>query len=1040
MAMKRIYLLLSLLVFAVVANAQFRPDDLGGLSLWLRSDTLMTVSATEKVESWGDAAGSADGATQTGSSLQPLLVQDVFAGYPAVRFDGFNDFMLFPERSDIYTVFIVACETDAATHNFRSVLGHSSSYHFLRGGAEEIWHIDFVSPGITSGSTRLNFSEVDGTSTTFPYEPALLSVSSTEPLAANQLSVDRGFYSRVWQGDWFELIVYDWVLSETEIADVENYLADRYMPSFVALEPVSNPSLCDTTICVPEGFAQYLWNGVAGDPCYTATDAGDVVLQVVDGFGRITEQTIPVTFPGNNTTGQISICAGQSTTLESGMDAAEYDLSWTGGSSESALEVDVSGSYFYTATDDLGCSVERGPWVVQVNDFGLTNALEDSVHLCSGQLITPMNVQLSEVEAIWNETLTDSVLLAESSAWNYLQLTDAQGCILIDSTYANVLGQAPVVHADVLAGCQGDYVLFTEDAFTDSPISAWEWTVDGQTLVSESADLSVQIGSWGDLPFTLWVESEAGCEAVLDSTFTVKPTPSVALAVPQLCEYSNFAITPLVDLPQGEVSQIFWDQDGVLLAQDVFLGSVEQADSLELSVEVVSDAGCSVSLDTTLFFLTAPNPTFNTSSPHCEGEVFSFNGFTNCPDCPLDLIYNWDFDDGTFSSQEDPDHFYVSAGQYEVTFQVATPEGCQNSWTNTVGVFSPPDDIGISFELGCSGIPVTFYDQTPSATGNYGWVINGEALGSGWSSSVEYTFDEPGSYAVSHQAGTSGCVASEDFVIEIVQGANPDFLILPVAPPLGFQFYPEQQDGAHTWQWDGGDISVEESPLVTFEEGSHLIAHTVVNENNCPAASEVEWEAVEIETNIAVAGVFTTFGPAGGLLVQALVVNTGNHAISAIALQANTETDAGFWEWHAITLEAGAHAYVSLNGEIPLYTQGLVCVHARLEVPLLVEWNLEDNQWCESLGESTWSLPYPNPASGGFYLDVFLEDYASDISVHLIDAAGRDAEIWQGDLEPGYQHMWMAAPQLAGGLYQLVIYKAGEVIEQHAVTLIQSGN
>ena len=1038
MPMKRSFLFLGVFLFSLAVHAQFRPDDLSGLSLWLRSDTLMTVSATNKVEAWGDAGGSEDGAAQTGSSLQPLLVDNVLAGFPAVRFDGFNDFMLFPERSSIYTVFMVACETESATPNFRSVLGHSSSYHFLRGGAEEIWHIDFVSPGISTGNTRLNFNEIDGTSTSFPYTPALLSVASNEPLAANQLSVDRGFYSRVWQGDWFELIVYDWALSESEIAEVENYLADRYMPSFVALDAVENTTLCDTTLCAPDGFAQYVWNGIAGDQCYTATDSEQLLLEVVDGFGRVTSQIIPITFPGNSAATQSTICSGESLELDSELDPTDYELSWTGASTDQTLEVSESGWYFYTATDALGCLVERGPWEIQVNDFGLTNALEDTVHVCAGQLIAPMNVQLSEVDIVWNETLVDSVLLAEISAWNYVEMVDAGGCVLLDSTYANVVGQAPDVHVSVTGSCQGDVVDFTETAGSDSPISSWMWTVNG-TEQEAGANLSMPVNAWGDVPFTLWVETLAGCAASLDSTFQMKPFPVVDLAIPQLCQYSDFSVTPLVDLPQGAVAQIYWDVDGVLLAQDVLLASVEQQDSMFLSVQVVSDAGCMGTVDTTLFFLTSPNPTFNTSQPHCAGSEFSFNSFLNCPDCPTPLIYNWIFDDGNFSSQENPNHFYVSEGEYDVTLQVATPAGCVGSWTKVIGVYAPPPGIAIEYDLPCSGVPITLYDQTLAATGNYDWLIEGQAVGSQWSSQVTHTFEEPGTYLVGHQAGIFGCTAWEEFIVEILQGADPGFTVSASAPPLDYQLIPAVVQGTHVWDWGAGSSTTDTSPVVSFEEETYTISHTHVALNSCEATAALDWEVEQIETNIAVAGLQLLPGPAGNLQLHALVVNTSNHPISAVALQAGTESDAGFWEWHALALPAGEHEWVALGGEIPNVQLEVVCVNVKLELPALSELTLEDNRWCESFGASAWSLPYPNPAVGGFYIDVFLEAHTPNITIELIDALGRVTEIWSGDLVPGYQNVQLSAPQVAGGQYQLIVRKAGEIENRFSVVLLQPG-
>ena len=168
-------------LFALAGRSQFRPDDLEGLALWLRSDTLVTASDVGKVNAWGNAVGG-EGATQTAVSLAPNIFEDVLAGYPSIRFSGGNDFMYMADQDNMHTVFIVCAEMENVTGNFRPILGHSTEYDFHRGADDLLWHPENAHPGILSGTTRLNFEEIDGTATTYPHAPSLLTVQSLEPL------------------------------------------------------------------------------------------------------------------------------------------------------------------------------------------------------------------------------------------------------------------------------------------------------------------------------------------------------------------------------------------------------------------------------------------------------------------------------------------------------------------------------------------------------------------------------------------------------------------------------------------------------------------------------------------------------------------------------------------------------------------------------------------------------------------------------------------------------------------------------------------
>lgn len=1030
-------------LFALAGRSQFRPDDLEGLALWLRSDTLVTASDAGKVNVWGNAAGG-EGATQTAGSLAPNIFEDVLAGYPSIRFSGGNDFMYFPDQDNIHTVFVVCAEMADVTGDFRPVLGHSTVFDFHRGPDDLIWHPEFAHPGILEGTTRLNFTEIDGTTTTYPHAPSLLSLQSEEPLRANQLSVDRNLFVRVWGGDWFELIIYDWVLSEEEVAQVENYLADRYMPAFTPLEDVITFSFCDSTICAPDGFAEYLWNGQPGDQCYTTTDSEALSLTVIDDFGRASGQTINVTYPGVSLPDSPTICSGETLLLESGLDTDTYTVAWLDDSPETSQVADQTGTYGYTATDVLGCSVTRSTFV-DVDDFGLLDALPDTTSLCAGNTLTSDVLDFTALDAIWDGEAGPPALPVFSSTWHVLEVINPNGCLLQDSTYADILGVAPTPIAATDAGCQGDPVTFTDQSTGDSPMAAWVWTVNGEQ-VSTEASFEVPVDLAGDVAFGLTVTTEAGCTASMDSTVNVRANPVIELALPQVCRGVDFALQPQITVPGGEVGLTYWDVEGTLLQQEVYLGSWGEAGLTNISLQVYSTAGCSTTLDTVVDVLPAPDLNFVVPNPRCEGALLEFNSYINCEGCEGDLTYNWDFGDGTFSSQEDPTHFYIQAGSYEVTFSAATENGCVATSTNPNLVVSPyPDEVSYTSEQLCSGTSVVFTNTTPLGSGNtsYGWSIPGAS--GGWTSGATYTAQFPagGTYTLTQTVAYNWCATSVTSTLEVTEGPDPAFVMEAVQAPYTYTLVPVETEGIHQWTIDGNDPLATVQPTWTFEDADAVdVWHQIEAETGCIRSAELTLTPDSIFTNLIADAVFATPNGVGQQVVDVQVANASSHPVYRIRVQLGTDGDAGLEEEVAVNIPAGEAAVVRLAQLLPGEYAGMVCATVNLvQTAQLVETNLEDNRTCNAADGQTdlLSLPYPNPATDALHLDVVLDTDASEFSALLIDGTGREVREWEGALNAGHHQLTLDLQGIQSGQYTLVVRRFDEVWEAVTVLVARPG-
>ena len=211
-----------------------------GLQLHLQADSLAGLNDGDPVDIWPDLSGQRRDAAQGAAGQRPTYKAAARNGSAAVRFDGADDWLSFPEIAGIRTVFWVLKEDANATENWRCLLGHSGSYGFHRGPGHTFWSTTWADAGVLDGETAVNGTVVDGAAVRVPTTYAIVSLRTTHVVAANQLTRDRDWNDRSWDGDIAEVLVYDRVLSDEEMNIVGWSLQTRYGLQG-AYQPVTRP-------------------------------------------------------------------------------------------------------------------------------------------------------------------------------------------------------------------------------------------------------------------------------------------------------------------------------------------------------------------------------------------------------------------------------------------------------------------------------------------------------------------------------------------------------------------------------------------------------------------------------------------------------------------------------------------------------------------------------------------------------------------------------------------------------------------------------
>ena len=243
----------------------------GSPILWLKADAGVTTNASGLVTQWNDQSGNGNNATQSDTNHSPLFVSNVLNGKPALRFDGdqdntdLGDFL--HGSGDVglsagFTSFIVYSMGDRAIAEqvpvmignpweFNMTRGYYIRNGFSLGSVNELafgaWANDYGSRYIIPASTyriwgyrlndemsRFDFLDTDGVYTYNDSENVSGFDTPSAGYFVGGLGDDAPYY--YFQGDILEVIFYDAALSDSDRAQVVNYLKQKYNLPFTPYE------------------------------------------------------------------------------------------------------------------------------------------------------------------------------------------------------------------------------------------------------------------------------------------------------------------------------------------------------------------------------------------------------------------------------------------------------------------------------------------------------------------------------------------------------------------------------------------------------------------------------------------------------------------------------------------------------------------------------------------------------------------------------------------------------------------------------------
>lgn len=491
--------------------------------------------------------------------------------------------------------------------------------------------------------------------------------------------------------------------------------------------PGGGPAILSVT-----GYDNYTWNtGSTTDTIHAGTGSYWVtVSSAALGNCPISSDTVNVTYYPLTvaTLSDTGMCPGETINLNA--DNGLSNVIWSTGATTTSIAVSANGTFYYTATDANGCTVNSDTITVTIGTPPTVNATASPDTICIGATSTLSSGALTGLDYLWTPTneVTSSINVTSPGVY-IIRVRDAY-CASFDTVEVFQYFHAPVLLDQDVSLCNGNS--FALSAPTGSPYLSYNWS-NGDTTATTTAYTA------GDY----WVVVNDGqCDYTSD-TFTLTYFPVTnprAYADTTLCQGQTFTVTS-----DAGLSNYLWSTSETT-------SSITVSSAGSYSYTATDANGCPTVSDTADVNFVGPPVANLTASPDtiCAGGTSTLNSGAGAG-----LQYAW------LPNGENTETIAVNAvGQYIVTVSAGS---CSSSDTIEIYQFSHAPVLLGNDTTVCPNASVTL---SPSGSPYVSYV---------WSNTLQtatITVNSAGNYWVTVNDGNCDYV-SDTVTVSNFQVSNP---------------------------------------------------------------------------------------------------------------------------------------------------------------------------------------------------------------------------------------------------------------------------
>lgn len=1009
------------------------PINISGLKLWLKSDTGVIYNSS-KVSTWNDKSGNSNHANQSNISLQPDFVPNVLNALPAVRFNGnslLNGNLINSLSQSSITIFIVA--SGAPMSDSYNVLFDIGPY--APGGLWLSKHLN----EFTIYSNNAIYSTASSSILNTGFSPTIFELkkdfgnisqsflnlsllgSSTNSSFIN--SFVNGMYNvggdptynGLWNGDIFEIIVFDKMLNASENNDINDYLITKYSPILNLGPDINLPSLqgCipsnTVTIQANPDFQSYLWNNGNTTNQIAVNQYGEYSVICTDIFGINHYDTIKVrpspknfNYPSSNI-----ICGNGSITWNTQLSKTENQFQWQDNSTDSLLIINIPGQYFVTVTDTFGCVYNSNTVTISQDNFTSSVSLGPDVSLCAGNSITLTNGASPSLTYTWSNGSTNDSLIVTTGGQYFVVVTNTNNCVARDTINVTIQGLAPVANFSASIGCQNTAVSFTNLSSPPSgnTITASNWdfgdTTSGTFNTSIVNNPFHTFSDTGTYTVRLNVTTDAGCEQSITKTIHIAPNPTVNFSIGNSCQNDSTAFSNQSTSAAGySITSLNWNfgdsASGALNTSSAtnpkhVFGSQT---TYTVSLTATNNVGCSTTTNSVVVVKGQVKADFTYSTP-CTNTATIFQDNSIASSTAANTR-SWNFGGPPVSGLIVP-RIYTATGPYNVSLTVSV-NGCTSSINKIITIFSPPL-VSFTIPAFCSKDTITAINSSVAQSGtisSYNWRLNNNSFSSIQSPTLSLT--NAGNYPVRLTVVNSfGCKDSLTKTITVNPLPNIDFTTSPanyyyINEPIGF--IPSITNAAsYSWIVSGVATSTLQNPSVSINsEGTYTASLNIQDQQGCKNSKTKTIFVSKRYLDLAILNVTTIKDDDGFMTVVADIANYGTVPATTINLQYQISDGGNNIEtWNGILNPNSFFTYTfnSKSASQANSTNNITCVSIK-KVNGVDDENPNNNDSCSALyyDEISVSNPFPNPTAENITLPIILNKDI-DFTLSIYNSTGQ---------------------------------------------------
>lgn len=234
------------------------------------------------------------------------------------------------------------------------------------------------------------------------------------------------------------------------------------------------------------------------------------------------------------------------------------------------------------------------------------------------------------------------------------------------------------------------------------------------------------------------------------------------------------------------------------------------------------------------------NITVQPGTSVCLGEPFNFssNGSTNATN------FQWDFGDGSNSTNPNPSHTYATGGTFDVRLIATNPNACKTADTATITVRVDTNAINADFDVvqtdSCNPFRATFTNKSKSgANTTYTWLFGNGKTYNGHTP-PPHTYDDTGTYTITLALYDAAACNPRDTMQKTISFNTLYVKAGFEGPPIvcektGAKFN-NRSENAASFQWKFGDgkTSAESNPEHFYDTaGTYIITMYAYNPGTC---------------------------------------------------------------------------------------------------------------------------------------------------------------------------------------------------------------